>query len=466
MYVREHYTPADAEDDEFDVKPQEYPLTIPKKLCGNYTVIKPLGGGTYGNVFEVRDARGRRGAIKQYVHTDTEDGINPSALRELDILSRMHHPNIIRVLDVSVSKRHEICLIMERADMNLHEYIAKYRGTPRYDPLELFAHVACGVAELHANHIIHGDLKPANCLVKDGIVKIADLDCIINPLDRKQPPDGNITTLWWRAPEIFDRNPYNEAIDIWALGLILYELYTGDNLVSAGDEVGVHFLIDYRIKQMGARIKKMSLRELRKMHIFKGMPPEIIKFMYSMLEIESEDRPTIREIFTHPIMTKYRCRINNRVFYEKYTEFSVDFNDKRSIAYRKMTIDWIRGLQLFHRYNRDVLYTAIDIFDRVYNPYDKTTIQLYAAAAFLIATKLVSDNPFTLAEAAKMTSSAYTPEEILAAEYDICRRLKFRLYRTNIHDLYPKKHAQIYEMISNMRSNYILYYKYLLDKQE
>ena len=72
-----------------------------------------------------------------------------------------------------------------------------------YDPIKILFELACGLRELHVNNIIHSDLKPENCLMKKGVAKISDLDCIIVPSNQV----NTITTGTpsFRAPEIYLR---------------------------------------------------------------------------------------------------------------------------------------------------------------------------------------------------------------------------------------------------------------------
>lgn len=175
-------------------------------------------------------------------------------LREIAILGKMSHPNIVKLYDIpipaSATEFDELCLVMEICDTDMKKLFRTDVTLSALQVNTLLYHTMRGLKYLHSAGIYHRDLKPANCLVdQDCSVKICDFGlarAVAVPAkhlgnlpddsegeegeDKKKPAlarnlTKHVVTRWYRAPElILLQENYTEAIDIWSVGCIYAEL--------------------------------------------------------------------------------------------------------------------------------------------------------------------------------------------------------------------------------------------------
>jgi serine/threonine-protein kinase len=211
------------------------------QVVGPYTLISLLGQGGMGSVWlgERTDGRfERRVAVKFLNVALLGQGGEERFKREGRILGRLSHPHIAELVDAGVSPSGPPYLVLEDVE---GDHIDRYCDQQRLDVearLHLFLDVAGAVAHAHANLIVHRDLKPSNVLVSnDGQVKLLDFG--IAKLLEGDGQDGEATLLTvqggramtpeYAAPEQVTGAPVTTATDVYALGVLLYVLLTGQH---------------------------------------------------------------------------------------------------------------------------------------------------------------------------------------------------------------------------------------------
>lgn len=233
------------------------------KIPSRYEVNQLIGTGSYGSVCEAYDQSEKRlCAIKRIGHM-FEDLIDcKRILREIAILSRLNHDNVVRIYDIpapaDLRSFEELYIVMEICDSDLKKLC---RTDVHLTPLHintLLYNLLVGLKYLHSAGIYHRDLKPANCLVnQDCSVKICDfglsracgedaqphlqalpntprgegsgeerpVPIVPGTARMKRHLTGHVVTRWYRAPElILLQENYTEAIDVWSVGCIYAEL--------------------------------------------------------------------------------------------------------------------------------------------------------------------------------------------------------------------------------------------------
>ena len=202
---------------------------------GAYRLLKRIGAGGMGTVFLAERADGafeRQVAVKVVRRGMDTEQVLQRFRSERQILSRLGHPNISGLLDGGVTPDGRPYLVMEYVDgVPITEYCDSHR-LPIERRLDLFQAVCHAVHHAHRNLVVHRDLKPSNILVTpDGTVKLLDFG-IAKLLD--EAGDAQLTRTGMRAltpayasPEQLSGEPVTTGTDVYALGVILYELLAG-----------------------------------------------------------------------------------------------------------------------------------------------------------------------------------------------------------------------------------------------
>ncbi|XP_047270168.1 serine/threonine-protein kinase MHK isoform X3 [Capsicum annuum] len=147
-------------------------------------------------------------------------------LREIKSLRKLNHPNIIKLKEI-VRENNELFFILEYMECNLYQ-LMKERQRPFLEEeiRGLMSQVLQGLAHMHKNGYFHRDLKPENLLVTNDVIKIADFG-LAREVSSLPPFTDYVSTRWYRAPEVLlQSSSYTPAIDMWAVGAVLAELFT------------------------------------------------------------------------------------------------------------------------------------------------------------------------------------------------------------------------------------------------
>lgn len=202
--------------------------------------IKQIGSGAYSKVFLNKHAKtGELFAIKQIEFSEKmKKEIYSNYLRETMIHSNLNHENIIKLYDFNENNGETFFLILEYAEKgNLYKIIKKDKLTEK-SARNYFGQILNAVHYLHFKGIIHRDIKPENILIdKNNVVKLCDFGLAVNI----QEDEGRETfcgTYEYMAPEIIQNKPYNKKIDIWCLGILLYEILHGFSPFSTNSNLG------------------------------------------------------------------------------------------------------------------------------------------------------------------------------------------------------------------------------------
>ncbi len=186
---------------------------------GPYLLGATLGAGGMGTVYEAEDTRlGRKVAIKI-----SHEEYSGRFQREARAIAALNHPNICTVHDVGPN-----FLVMERVEgETLKQRIARGK-LPMEDVLRLGRQIADALAAAHARGIVHRDLKPANVMINSNGVKVLDFG-LAKAKDGESITDSRVIlgTPAYMSPEQAQGQPAGPAADLFALGLILYEMATG-----------------------------------------------------------------------------------------------------------------------------------------------------------------------------------------------------------------------------------------------
>jgi len=202
----------------------------------SYQIIRLVGQGTFGKVYEAVDDQKRRIAIKR-----VESGNFIS--REVDILKMVNHPNCIKLLDVFYTYPDEDespdkswqNMVFDFYPNSLSSFLKQRKPSTRLTKI-LFYQLCLGLSYIHGKRICHRDLTPNNVLISHkGEVKIADFGSA-KQLDLDHVSMSYICSRYYRAPELLlGAANYTTKIDVWSAGCILAEMLMGKPIFAGSD---------------------------------------------------------------------------------------------------------------------------------------------------------------------------------------------------------------------------------------
>ncbi len=231
--VDEPMEPHATQDAESPRGPLRFSYATGSRPLDGFTIKRGIGRGGFGEVYFAVSDGGKEVAIKLIRHNlDVE-------LRGVMHCLNLKHPNLIALYDVKQDDQDNTWVIMEYATgESLEEVVRRSpNGLPVDEALDWMHGIAAGVGYLHDHGIVHRDLKPGNIFRDDGVVKLGDygLSKFIS-CSRRSGQTESIGTVHYMAPEVANGR-YGKEIDIYALGIILFEMLTG-RVPFEGESVG------------------------------------------------------------------------------------------------------------------------------------------------------------------------------------------------------------------------------------
>lgn len=207
---------------------------MPQKL-GRYMIVRELGKGAMGVVYEGNDPNiGRRVAIKTarrdvMASSGMADEMMERFLREARAAGALNHPNIITIYDAGEENGIAYIAMEFLEGGDLRDLLDERRRLDIPEIVEIGADICEALAEAHSKGIIHRDIKPANIMIpKSGPLKLADFG-IAHVNDSTLTQDGAlIGTPHYMSPEQFMGQKLDGRSDLFSVGVILYEMLTGE----------------------------------------------------------------------------------------------------------------------------------------------------------------------------------------------------------------------------------------------
>ncbi len=200
------------------------PALHPGSVVGRLELVRELGRGGFGVVWEAKDRElGRSVAFKAVRAGGKSELREERLLREAEAAARLSHPNIVTLFDVGRSEQGPYLVLELLRGRTLAERLAE-GPLPLREATSVATEVAKGLAHAHASGVVHRDLKPGNIfLCQDGQVKVLDFG-LAHAFGRRRQDGG---TPAYMAPEQMAGAPEDERTDVFALGVMLFEMLSG-----------------------------------------------------------------------------------------------------------------------------------------------------------------------------------------------------------------------------------------------
>jgi serine/threonine protein kinase/tetratricopeptide (TPR) repeat protein len=204
-------------------------------LASRYRIVAPLGRGGMGEVYRADDLKlGQTVALKFLPRMFSSDSkLSERFFKEVRITRQLSHPNICRVYDIAEFEGQHF-LSMEYIDgEDLASLIKRIGYLSNEKALEITRQLLAALSAAHERGVLHRDLKPANIMLDgQGRVRIMDFGIAVSRAEETQTGDLCGTPAYM-APEQLEGVPASEQSDIYALGLVLYEIYSGKKAFGA-----------------------------------------------------------------------------------------------------------------------------------------------------------------------------------------------------------------------------------------
>jgi serine/threonine protein kinase len=272
---------------------------------GGYRLIRRLGSGGFGEVYEAVNAKGFRTAIK-IIFRPFEHEESQRELESLELLKNLRHPCLLQTHDYA-ALQDRLHIVMELADRTLRDRLKQCRekkltGIPLVELLKYFLHAAEGLDFLHENKVLHRDVKPDNILLLKGFAKICDFGMLrIKQQSGRMASMSGSGTPAYMAPEAW-MGRANERSDQYSLAVSYVEMRLDRRVYQARE------LPDLMNAHMEKTPDLSGLPEAEQQVLLKALAkkPEdrystCLEFVQALADVAEADRARARTVPQTPV---------------------------------------------------------------------------------------------------------------------------------------------------------------------
>ncbi len=485
--------------------------------------LEEIGYGAYGKTFSVVH-NGEIYALKQNIKHKTIVG--SSVLRELSTLLFLRgHPNIVELKEIHINNPckdassisfednidDKIFFLFEIANFDLQTFIYVL-GSPVRLILKILTDIALGLEYMHKRGIIHRDIKPGNILISLGNTipfrKLTSLNkgsfkSILNDIDPmsitakicdfgfskrflkdRRPVTPGVVTIWYRSPEILMKKEHDEKTDVWAYGLLIYEiLYSKVLYETTGENEELELRQEIIRKRPKFDELDMKYMKISDKYVTCGVPPQrgnfvdlytidvnrkrkietqvgggdfdlIERLLKKTLSIDPSNRPSMTEILDDPIFDSLRDYIE-KTRKNFTTENSIIPLNISSSKFRLLGYDYFEDVceRLMNDkiISSEIFFLAVDIFDRYVSTnsdvLSENTLYICVVSCLNISYKYYSS--FIVKNIAKevskilhIVSDDILYNEVENMEYEIVSKLEYQIYHDTVYSFIDKSQRE------------------------
>ncbi|XP_056371603.1 uncharacterized protein LOC130266321 [Oenanthe melanoleuca] len=250
-----------------------------------YTDWELLGSGSFGTVYKAFDsATGRAVAIKKI---DLQQQGCEDALKEILVMREKKNPNIVAYLE-SYLAHGDVWMVLEYMDGGSLDEVVSEKRMVVGQIATVCRECLQGLAFLHANRVIHRDIKSSNILLgRDGSVKLADFGLCAVLVHGQSKQRSMVGTTYWMAPELVRGEPYGPKVDTWSLGIVGIEMAKGRAPYIRKTKERAKYLIG-----------KRGAPDLQKLKL----PSALSEFLGCCLQMDVDRRGSAQELLQHPFL--------------------------------------------------------------------------------------------------------------------------------------------------------------------
>ncbi|MFP6583477.1 MAG: protein kinase [Candidatus Hydrogenedentota bacterium] len=227
---------------------------VANTLKERYDIQTELGRGGMGVVYRARDKQLDRQVALKFLGNlvDNSDEYRKRFIREAQTAAKITHPNIVAIFDISASDGKAYIAMEYVEGDNLYQYVQKKGVLGPRDAIAIMGQACSALGAIHAVGIVHRDIKPDNIVVaSDGIVKLMDFGLAKADTNRITQANMIMGTPSCMSPELATGKEVDGRTDIYAMGLVLYEMMTGKVVFADGD------VMQRQVKEMPPRLDEL-----------------------------------------------------------------------------------------------------------------------------------------------------------------------------------------------------------------
>ena len=276
-------------------------IKIPKRKSpkfhsiDEFNIVREIGDGAFSTVYEmVHKSTGMVFAVKDMRLTDIHEDDIPNLESELCVHPRMDNEYIVTFVDF-IATETNIYLFLEVAENGiLFRFIDNGHPIDQCYIKKFFYQTCCALIYMHDMDQIHRDIKPENILLTKNLnIRVADFGWVTIS-ERFKHNKSMCGTPEYMAPEIIKAEKQTKAVDIWSMGILLYEMFHNDDCFSGED----HYQIYSSIQK-----KQINWKS--------NCPPDAKDLILKLLEFKPEDRLSLENALYHPYMASYTNSMPN-----------------------------------------------------------------------------------------------------------------------------------------------------------
>mmetsp|Transcript_8059 Transcript_8059/g.13164 ORF Transcript_8059/g.13164 Transcript_8059/m.13164 type:complete len:531 (-) Transcript_8059:104-1696(-) len=269
-----------------------------------YQRIKVIGKGSFGKAYLVRNTEEDMLCVVKQMETSTMSAKDRTeAVKEAQFLKKMEHPNIIRFMEVFMTRKGKLCIVMEYADGgDIHSKIRERKSDPakRLLPedtiLKWFSQTCFALHHVHERRVLHRDLKTQNIFLMDSDqVKLGDFGIARVIQCTEDFARTMVGTPYYLSPEIIKDLPYDYKSDVWACGVVLFEMASLQHPFNA-DQLTV----------LAARILQDDVPPIDTMY-----SQHLYLLITDMLKKTAQMRPRIRDVLSKEFLQPTMRSVND-----------------------------------------------------------------------------------------------------------------------------------------------------------
>ncbi len=268
----------------------------------NYKINERIGKGSFSSVYAAHhiDNKSSTYAIKVIKMKKISEHIREKIEQEVEILSNISHQNIIKLYD-SFYYDNILYMVLERCKTDLHTEMTTNKNISSETKIDWIKQLISSLIYLHANKVVHRDLKPQNILLDaDNRLKIIDFGFsrYFNPSDMMKTICGSPLYM---SPELFINHAYDYKSDYWSMGVIAYLIVVGTLPYNAKN-----------LLELSAKLKNITNIKLPS-NIINSYSDDLVHLIESMLITDTKYRLDYDQLLSHPFVIKNKLNMTSDI---------------------------------------------------------------------------------------------------------------------------------------------------------